>query len=153
MLNGNVTDDNSSTPPPSGSEGSTAASRPVRAVVANAAAISVAQQDMNHSGGGGTTSGPKNRGRQKKASESPVLPPPIVPGSVAGRKKFGKGPAISSSAALDLLHKATMDSIHSKFHPQIYRSIDLYGSIVQLSKILTLRLRFVVCCCKLNNTQ
>ena len=152
MLNGNVTDDNSSTPPPSGSEGSTAASRPVRAVVANAAAISVAQQDMNHSGGG-TTSGPKNRGRQKKASESPVLPPPIVPGSVAGRKKFGKGPAISSSAALDLLHKATMDSIHSKFHPQIYRSIDLYGSIVQLSKILTLRLRFVVCCCKLNNTQ
>ena len=137
MLNGNVTDDNSSTPPPSGSEGSTAASRPVRAVVANAAAISVAQQDMNHSGGG-TTSGPKNRGRQKKASESPVLPPPIVPGSVAGRKKFGKGPAISSSAALDLLHKATMDSIHSKFHRTNIENINTNVTFCSMLLVLNL---------------
>ncbi len=113
-----MTDSNSSTPPPSGSEGSgshPSASRPVRAVVANAAAISVAQHDMNHHAGGVNV---KNRGRVKKPVDgsSPVLPPPTLPSSntAGGRKKIIRTSAISSSAALDLLHKATMDSINCK---------------------------------------
>ena len=121
MSSGNVTDSNSSTPPPSGSEGSgthpssSSVSRPVRAVVANAAAISVAQHDMNHHTGGVNL---KNRGRAKKPIDgsSPVLPPPTLPSSntAGSRKKIIRAPTISSGAALDLLHKATMDSINCK---------------------------------------
>ena len=63
-------------------------------------------------------SGMKGRGRQKKQSESPSLPPPPGPGLTAGgRKKLVKGSGISPSAALDLLHKATMDSINCKPTP------------------------------------